>query len=197
MGNSNNPRLTAICMNVLALSGSLRAASINSALLRTMARLAPDHMKVTLCTVVGALPLFNPDLDASSIPTVQQLYRQLAEADALLIASPEYAHGVSGVIKNTLDWLVGCEAFVNKPVAVLNASPRAHHADAALRETLKTMSAVIVEPASLSIPLLGSHIAEADMAGTPAIAHAIRESLAALYGAVVLQQRDGGPVFPV
>ena len=92
---------------------------------------------------------------------------------------------------------MSCEAFVNKPVAVLNASPRAHHADAALRETLKTMSAQIVEAASLSIPLLGAHIAEADMAETPAIAHAIQEVMTALYGAVVLHQAENGPAFPV
>ncbi len=184
-------------MKVLAISGSLRAASINSALLRTAARLAPPGIVVSLCTVVAELPLFNPDLEANMPASVEHLRAQVAAADALLVASPEYAHGVTGAIKNTLDWLVGCEAFVNKPVAVLNASPRAHHADAALRETLKTMSAVIVESASLTIPLLGANIAESDMAGTPAIAHAIREVLAALHGYVVLQQRESGPSFPV
>ena len=184
-------------MNVLAISGSLRAASINSALLRTAARLAPPGIVVSLCTAVGELPLFNPDLEADMPASVVQLRDQVASADALLIASPEYAHGVTGAIKNTLDWLVGCEAFVNKPVAVLNASPRAHHADAALRETLKTMSAVIVESASLTIPILGAKLEESDMAETPAVAHAIREMLAALYGAVVLRQTEGEPVFPV
>ena len=92
---------------------------------------------------------------------------------------------------------MGCEAFVNKRVAVLNASPRAHHADAALRETLKTMSAVIVESASLTIPLLGANIVESDLAETPAVALATREVLAALYGAVVLRHTEGGPSFPV
>lgn len=184
-------------MNILAISGSLRAASINSALLRATASLAPPGICVTLCTLIGALPLFNPDLELDPPPSVAQLRAQIAAADALLIASPEYAHGVTGAIKNTLDWLVSCEAFVNKPVAVLNASPRAHHADAALRETLKTMSAVIVESASLTIPLLGANLTEADMAEAPAIAHAIREALAGLYGAVVLRQADGGPAFPL
>ncbi len=184
-------------MNILAISGSLRAASINSALLRATASRAPRGTCVTVCTVIGALPLFNPDLESDPPPSVAQLRAQVAAADALLIASPEYAHGVTGVIKNALDWLVSCEAFVNKPVAVLNASPRAHHADAALRETLKTMSAVIVESASLTIPLLGANLTEADMAEAPAIAHAIREALEALYGAVVLRQADGGPAFPL
>jgi NAD(P)H-dependent FMN reductase len=61
-------------------------------------------------------------------------------------------------MKNALDWVVGCEAFVDKPVAVLNASPRAKYADAALRETLSVMSARIVEDASVSIPILGSQL---------------------------------------
>lgn len=122
---------------------------------------------------------------------------KVAAADALLIASPEYAHGVTGTIKNALDWLVSYEPFVNKPVAVLNASPRAHHADAALRETLKTMSAVIVEPASISIPLLGANITEDEMVRLPAITQAIRESLASLYRAVALRQSEDGPAFPV
>lgn len=187
LANGHRPAPPPATLNILAISGSLRAASINSALLRTAARLAPPEMEITVCSVVGELPLFNPDLESDAPPSVTRLRAQVAKSDALLIASPEYAHGVTGAIKNTLDWLVSCEAFVNKPVAVLNASPRAHHADAALRETLKTMSAVIVESASLTIPLLGANIAESDMAQTPAIAHAIRASLAALYGAVVLR----------
>jgi len=184
-------------MRVLAISGSLRAASINSALLRTAARLAPPEIDVTLCSVVGELPLFNPDLEQDVPSAVAQLRAEVAAADALLIASPEYAHGVTGTIKNALDWLVSFEPFVNKPVAVLNASPRAHHADSALRETLKTMSAVIVESASVSIPLLGANITEAGMAELPSVALAIRASLAALYAVVVLQQPEHGPTFPV
>jgi chromate reductase, NAD(P)H dehydrogenase (quinone) len=150
-------------MKILAISGSLRAASINSALLRTFARSAPAGMSITLYDVVGELPLFNPDLEANAPASVQRLWVQVREADALLIASPEYAHGVTGCIKNLLDWLVSFEPFVDKPVAVLNASPRANLADAALRETLKTMSAVIIEAASVSIPLLGANMLESEM----------------------------------
>lgn len=184
-------------MKVLALSGSLRATSLNSALLRTAAQLAPPEIEVTLCSVLGELPLFNPDLEGCVPAGVAQLRAQVAAADALLIASPEYAHGVTGTIKNALDWLVSFEAFVNKPVAVLNASPRAHHADAALRETLKTMSAVVVEAASVSVPLLGANMPQGGLAQLPSVAQALRDSFAALYGAVVLQQPQHGPSFPV
>ncbi|WP_081126297.1 NADPH-dependent FMN reductase [Metallibacterium scheffleri] len=90
-------------MKVLAISGSLRAASINSALLRAAARLAPPDMAITLFARIGDLPLFNPDFEPHTPPPVAALYAEVAAADALLIASPEYAHGVSGSIKNALD----------------------------------------------------------------------------------------------
>ena len=183
-------------MRVLAISGSLRAASINSALLRAAARLAPPDMLVTSFSRIGDLPLFNPDFEPQVPPPVAVLYAEVAAADALLIASPEYAHGVTGTLKNALDWLVSVESFVYKPVAVLNASPRAHHADAALRETLKTMSAVIVEAASISIPLLGSNLTESGMAESPSISAAIRGALASLHRAVVLRQSEQGPTLP-
>ena len=171
-------------MKILALCGSLRAASINAALLRTAARIAPPGIEVVGCAAVAELPLFNPDLDTQPPPAVLRLRADVAWADALLIASPEYAHGVTGVIKNALDWLVSQEAFVNKPVAVLNASPRAHHADDALRETLRTMSARIVEPACLTLPLLGAQLAESEMATHPLVAPALIDALQALERAV-------------
>lgn len=138
-------------MKILALSGSLRANSINSALLRAAARLAPVELMVTVYHGLGDLPLFNPDIEGRSIESVTNFHAQVANADALLIASPEYAHGVTGTTKNALDWLVSFEPFTYKPVGIFNASPRAQHADAALREILKTMSAMVVEEASMTI----------------------------------------------
>src|SRR3569832_131437 len=117
-------------MKFLAISGSLRAASLNSALLRAVARLAPADFSVELSRSLGDLPLFYHDIDDSDPLPVANLRTQILSADALLIASPEYAHGVTGVMINALDWMVGCEAFVHNPVALLNASPRAVHAQA-------------------------------------------------------------------
>jgi NAD(P)H-dependent FMN reductase len=171
-------------VKVLAISGSLRAASINSALLRAAVRLAPHGMRITLLPGAGSLPLFNPDLERELPLGVAELHAAVCAADALLIASPEYAHGVTGTIKNVLDWLVGLESFAGKHVAVINASPRAQHADAALRETLRTMDAVIVESASVSIPLLGANLTEDGMADSPPVSRAIMESLAELRRAV-------------
>jgi chromate reductase len=184
-------------MKILAISGSLRAASINSALLRAAQRLAPAEITVTIFPGVGDLPLFNPDLEASLPAPVRALHAAVAASDALLIASPEYAHGVTGAIKNTLDWLVSFEPFVHKHVAVLNASPRAHHADAALRETLKTMSAVIVEEASISIPLLGAKLTDEGMIQDPAVSAAIRTALTRLHDAAVRGSNRQEPASPL
>jgi chromate reductase len=167
-------------VKVLGVCGSLRAASINAALLRAMARLAQPDVHFQIFAGVGDLALFNPDLETSVPAPVSRWRGAVAASDALVFASPEYAHGVTGSIKNALDWLVSFEPFVNKRVAVLNAAPRAFHADAALRETLRTMSAVIVEAASVTIPALGSGLTEQGMIEDPTIASAIRTSLIAL-----------------
>lgn len=135
-------------IRIIALSGSLRARSINTALLRRIASNAPDGVTVEL-VLLSELPLFNPDLE-EELPDAAATFRAAVTAsDGLIVASPEYAHGISGVLKNALDWLVGCEGFAGKPVLVLNAAPRAHHAIAALRETLSTMAARLVENTSL------------------------------------------------
>lgn len=170
-------------MHILAISGSLRAASWNSLLLRSLARLAPSDIKVLLYQGMGTLPLFNPDLECDEPDSVASLRAQIIAADALIIASPEYAHGISGVMKNALDWMVGSEALVYKPVAVLNASPRAHHALAALKETLSVMSAQLIEPASITLPILGSKLDEDGVVADPQLAAALRGVLVSLQAA--------------
>jgi chromate reductase, NAD(P)H dehydrogenase (quinone) len=179
-------------MRFLALSGSLRRASLNSALLRATARLAPPNLQVVVFDGLGRLPLFNPDQADAPVEAVQRLFRAVAQADALIVASPEYAHGVSGVIKNALDWLVGFGPFAGKSVAVLNASDRARHADAALRETLTTMAARIVEPASITLPILGADMGEDAMVKSPDTGLRIRQMLADLRQGVVLHNREQG-----
>ena len=101
-------------------------------------------------------------------------------ADALLIASPEYAHGVSGVIKNALDWMVGNESLVEKPVGLLNAAPRASIAQAALRETLLTMSARVVAAACVTLPILGSGLDEEGIVRHQELAPLLVAALSAL-----------------
>ena len=189
-------------LNVLALCGSLRAASINAALLRAAARLAAPAADIEVADWLGRLPLFNPDfenvIDDRELPrAVQALHLAVDAADAILVASPEYAHGVSGTIKNTLDWLVSFEPFIHKPVAIVNASPRAHHADDALRETLRTMSAGLVGERSFAVELLGAGMDEDAMAASPAVAAVVAEAIAALRAEIGRRTSADVPVFPL
>ena len=183
-------------MKVIAISGSLRAASINSAFCRAAARLAPPTLQVSFFDGLRSLPLFDPDLEADPPRPVREFRASVAEASALIIASPEYAHGVSGAMKNALDWLVSFEGFIDKPVAIVNTSARAKHADDALREVLRTMSANILAEASVTLPLLGSCTTEAAMLSSAEVAQQIRSALAAL-AAAISGSRDSGPAFPI
>ena len=145
-------------MRVLAISGSLRKGSTNTAALEALARLAPDGVKVLVYRDLARLPPFNPDDDVEDAPKpepVETLRRLVGASDAIVIAAPEYAHGVPGVLKNALDWLVASDTFAGKSVALINASPRAFHAQAALREILATMAARFVPEAFTSLPLTG------------------------------------------
>ena len=142
-------------VQVLAISGSLRRASSNTALIEAAARLAPAGVEVSIYRELGRIPPFNPDLDEETMEPVLGFRRALDSCGAVIISSPEYAHGVSGVLKNALDWIVGSGELIDKPIALLNASGRATLAHAALKETLTTMSARVVEDASAVIPLDG------------------------------------------
>jgi NAD(P)H-dependent FMN reductase len=185
-------------IRLLALSGSLRAASYNSALLRAAARLVPAGTTVELYEGIGRLPAFNPDLDSGLDdklpPAVAGLRTHVGEADGLLIASPEYAHGVSGIMKNALDWLVAGEEFVHKPVALFNASPRASHAYAALRETVVTMNARLVPEASIALPLLGSGLDADGIVANPELSRPLAAALSVFADAI--RQFRIGPVGP-
>jgi len=165
---------------LLALSGSLRAASHNTRLLQAAQRLVPSGLEICLYEGLGELPPFNPDLDDDQPPAaVRRLRAAVGASDGLLIACPEYAHGVPGVFKNALDWLVGSSEFPNKPVVLFNASPRASHAQAALREILATMSARLLDEASMAVPLLGRDLDAAAIAADEALAQPIRSALQA------------------
>jgi NAD(P)H-dependent FMN reductase len=133
---------------------------------------------------LSTLPLFNPDLDEAPWPqAVVNLRERVAAADALLICSPEYARGVAGAMKNALDWLVSVEDFAGKPVALFNTSPRATHALAALRLTLETMAARVIDDAALTLPLLSAPMTEEGIVADPVLSGEIRSRLATLAAA--------------
>jgi NAD(P)H-dependent FMN reductase len=124
---------------------------------------------------------------------LRALVHVLSEADGIVIASPEYAHGVSGVIKNALDWLVSGIEFPYKPIMLINTSPRASHAQASLREILSTMSGVISEKACISLPLLSSDLDEAGILENKDMSDALAASLNE-FCVEIEQQRLNSPV---
>lgn len=165
-------------LRILAISGSLRARSSNTSLLRLAIEVAPDDMQIVMYDGLASLPHFNPDDDVDVPPApVLDLRRRIGESDGLLICSPEYAHGVPGSLKNALDWLVASVELPGKPVASLNASPMARYAQASLLETLTVMSTRIVREACVTIPVTrGDLDAEGGIASAD-IARATREAL--------------------
>jgi chromate reductase len=174
-------------VRLLTVSGSLRAVSANGAVLDAVARLAPAGVRVTRFDGLAGLPAFNPDLDGEGAPRsepVDAWRRAVAAADALMICSPEYAHGVPGALKNALDWLVSGPDVPGLPVAVVNATTRAGIAHASLIETLRTMSASVVEAASVRLPLAPAQKTAEAILADPAVAAMLAEALDALLRAV-------------
>jgi len=168
-------------MHILAISGSLRAGSSNTFLLQAAARLAPPDVEIRFYQGLGDIPPFNPDRDGEAVaPAVADLRARLEQAAAVLISSPEYAHGISGVLKNALDWLVDSGELVDKPIGLINASPRATHAHAQLTEILTVMSGRIIPAASIAVPLLGKGHDPAGIVADPEIADPLRLALRAL-----------------
>jgi chromate reductase, NAD(P)H dehydrogenase (quinone) len=174
-------------MQILAISGSLRAGASNTTLLQAASLLAPPGVNIDVYDALGSLPHFNPDLDRQDErglpPGVADLRRRVGKASGLLISCPEYAHGIPGSFKNLLDWLVGSLEFPGKPVALLNTSPLSIHAPAQLREVLTTMSARIIPEASVTIAI-GRQRDAADIVADPELVTAINAALAAFMNAV-------------
>jgi chromate reductase len=110
--------------HILGISGSLRKASYNSAALRAAQALAPDGIDIAFADI-SAIPLYNDDLRLEGLPPcVVSLTENIAAADAVLIATPEYNYSIPGVLKNAIDWVSKADPqpFSRKPVAILGAS---------------------------------------------------------------------------
>jgi chromate reductase len=170
---------------VLAISGSLRTGSTNSALLNAAVALEEPGIAVTLFEGMDDLPHFNPDHDVEPLPSaVAHLRASTAAADALLFCTPEYAGALPGSFKNLLDWSVGAtDGIYEKPVAWVNASSSptgAANAHASLRIVLGYVGARIVEDACVHIPVLRSAVDSHNMITDQATLQAIADALAAL-----------------
>lgn len=115
-------------MHIIALSGALRRASYNTALLKAAVPMAPEGVTLDLRTLHG-IPLYDGDVEAQGIPeAVTTLREAIRAADGLLISTPEYNNAIPGVLKNGLDWLSrpsgeGAKLFGGKPSALIGATP--------------------------------------------------------------------------
>ncbi|KAF0814469.1 NAD(P)H-dependent FMN reductase [Andreprevotia sp. IGB-42] len=146
---------------ILAVCGSLRAGSFNNGVLIAAQAVLPPATTLMRYNALAEVPAFNPDQDTEEVPAAVAHWRTaLAAADAILIASPEYAFGVPGALKNALDWVVSSGEFVDKPTAVITASSSGAGGDkasAALVQTLRVMSASVSDDAILLIPQVAIH----------------------------------------
>jgi NAD(P)H-dependent FMN reductase len=182
-------------MRILALSGSLREKSYNSAILRAAKALTPPEMEIAIFDRLGEIPPFNPDLgDGNSFAAVASLRKRISECDAFLVASPEYVHGVPGVLKNALDWIVGTGELDGKPVGIINATPAlggAEWVQAGLLEILNVMSANhVVLGAVLKLDGIRKRMTENGEILDSTMRTSIQSCLAALAAAVDLRKKE-------
>lgn len=149
-------------VQILGVSGSLRKNSYNSALLHATTSLSSKDVNITVAEPLDNLPFFTPDMCDEHFPSALISWKaSIKRADAIIIASPEYAHAISGVLKNALDWVVGSGELIDKPIAVWNASPThigASRAHEALKYTVSLLSANLVNDASFSFSSINQKI---------------------------------------
>ena len=154
-------------MKILALSGSLRANSYNTSIVKHLQTL---NKHVEIYNGLGKLPLFNPDLDIHTLEednspkSVVEFRAKVRDADVFIISTPEYAHQIPGVLKNALDWLVSSDAIVAKSTVVISASTSAMGGDKAhaqLVALLKVISQNVLEDASLIVARVNKKIDDA------------------------------------
>lgn len=168
-------------MRIFGISGSLQSASSNYAVLMA-ARKQTSAAEITIFSDLREIPPFDASFEDDRVPQSVKILREgIAQADGVLIVSPEYAHSMPGILKNALDWLVGSGELANKPVAIITVSTTPTgglRAQTALIQTLLAQSAEIVA----LLPISGSKL-KIDAAGN--VFHAptlrrINETLVAL-----------------
>jgi chromate reductase, NAD(P)H dehydrogenase (quinone) len=171
-------------IQILAISGSLRGASSNTAILKAAQQLAPSSLKIVVFEGLGALPHFNPDLESEPPASVLEFQQRLRSSSAIIISSPEYAHGVPGTLKNALDWVVGSGELVGKPTALFAVTARGAWAQASLQETLTVMMATLIAGACIEIPLPSRNSSHAEIIANAECSSIIGAALLALNTAV-------------
>ncbi|SEQ91515.1 NAD(P)H-dependent FMN reductase [Amphritea atlantica] len=143
-------------MKILAISGSARAASTNTALLRAMKNIAPADVELLVFNRLDALPVFSPDSEGEATPTaVREFMETVSAVDGIIISSPEYVRAIPGGLKNAIDWMVSRFEVIGKPIALVHASHRGDDMLASLRLVLSTVSDHFLENIFLRISLIG------------------------------------------
>lgn len=144
-------------MRVLGISGSLRRDSHNRGLLRAAAAALPPRVELVEWDRLAELPAYDEDLDAASVPEpVRALREAIADADAVLIATPEYNHSIPGALKNALDWAsrpFAANPLRDKPAAVIGASTGLFGAVWAQAEARKVLAAIGAQVLDRELPL--------------------------------------------
>ncbi|MDT4917540.1 MAG: hypothetical protein QOI15_748 [Pseudonocardiales bacterium] len=172
---------------ILLVSGSTRAASTNSALVRTAAAAAPEGIGAAAYDGLSGLPHFNPDDDRYPLPAaVAELRAAIAAADAVLFCTPEYAGTLPGSLKNLLDWTVGGTELTGKPVAWVNAAAdgrRGGGAHATLATVLGYVQARVVDAACVHVPVPRDATGPDGLIADDATRAAIADALTALAAA--------------
>ena len=174
-------------MRILMISGSTRRGSSNTATIRTAAVLVLPGVRASVYDGMAGLPAFNPDDDHDPLPeSVAVLRNAVADADAVLLCTPEYAGTLPGSFKNLLDWLVGSVVISDKPTAWISvaAQGRGEGAHDTLRMVLGYIQARIVEPACVRIPLSRNDIGDDGRIASPSQREQIVAALSALVAAV-------------
>jgi chromate reductase, NAD(P)H dehydrogenase (quinone) len=143
--------------NILAISGSLRLRSSNHAILLALGKMMSPDISYNIYNGISDIPAFDPGMDNDTPPhTVAAFRKQLAEANGIIICTPEYAYGVPGALKNALDWTVSSASFSGKPTALITASTGGENAHEALIKILGAIDANLIKESTLLISFVKS-----------------------------------------
>jgi NAD(P)H-dependent FMN reductase len=155
-------------IKILAISGSLRTNSSNTMLVKAISHLLPDSVDCSIYNGLGNLPLFD---DNDITPNAVEDFReQILSADGVIICSPEYAFGISGALKNALEWTVSSGDFLEKPVAIITAALSGEKAHASLLQIFDALAAKIVDGGTLIIPFIRTKLSvEAEITDEPTL----------------------------
>lgn len=171
-------------IHILGISGSLRQASYNSALIRAAAEVLPENVTFEIYDL-APIPMFNADHETDAPAAVDEMRNRIRAADALMIATPEYNYSFPGVLKNAIDWMsrpTGQSALNGKPGAIIGAGGRfgTVRAQLQLRQILVHLNVLLLNRPELMIPLASEKFDAAGQLTDPTVRKQLSDLVAAL-----------------